>query len=232
MPVNIFYRLSCSFTEIGTKIENSPVYANLTMASSRYEKIVLAFATLAESNRCSGTLFQILSEKEDQYYTLRLVDRNSLEFKFRLVTSQSPVTVKIDVQSINFCDTTRHIVNIERTSDDEIRYRVDGRKYVVKDEYKQQTDIFFVKPYKYYVGNTKAENDAFFGCISGAKFHLFTAQGEKKTVEPIKQGILNSNTSRKFIALYLLGTIYPTNTLPRILRRVQYSLAQKITSKC
>lgn len=193
------------------------MYANLTIAASRYEKIVLAFATLPESDRCSGTLFEVLSEKEDQYYRLRVVDRNSLEFEFRLVSSLPEVTVKIDVQSINFCDTTRHIVNIERTSDDKIKYRVDGRKVVVKEEYKQQTNILFTKPYNYYVGNTKAESDPFFGCISGAKFHMFTEQGIMKTVKPIRHGIRSSNMSRKFIVFYfILGTIYLTNTLPHI----------------
>lgn len=192
----------CSFPETGTKIENAPVYANLTMASSRYEKIVLAFATTADSDRCSGTLFQVKNEKGDQHYKLKLVDRDSLEFVFRLFPSLPDVTVKINVESINFCDSTRHIINIERTNDDRIIYSVDGRKSVEKDDHKKEIAADFLKPYNYYVGNTEEEDDVFIGCISGVKFHLFTAQGQMKTVEPIAQGIRNSNSSGKFIVFF------------------------------
>ena len=196
----------CTFSETGTKIENEPVCANLTMASSEYEKIVLAFATTADSDRCSGTLFQVKNEKGDQHYKLRLVDRDSLEFVFRLFPRLPDVTVKINVQSINFCDSTRHIVNIERTKDKRIIYSVDGRKSVEKDYEKEIADEF-LKPYKYCVGNTEEKDGVFIGCISGAKFHLFTAQGEMKTVEPIAQGIRNSNSSGKFI-VFLPSTIH------------------------
>ena len=195
-----------SFVEIGTTISNAPVIANLTMAASVSEKIVLAFSTNVASGGCSGTLFQVLNEAETQYYQLTLVDKDSLKFEFRLLTGQVPVIVPINVQNLDFCDTTRHIVNIERTADHKITYRIDGRK-VVEKEYRIKAYSLFVKPYNYYVGNTKAEDDPFVGCISGAKFHLFTTKGQMMTVEPIKVGVRSSNSSCKlsFCCKFFLG---------------------------
>ena len=165
------------------------------MASSRYEKIVLAFSTDAKSG-CTGTIFHVVNEADNQYYKLRMQDRDSLRFEFKLLPLQPAVEVRIDVTNINLCDTTRHIVNIERTFDNKIKYRIDGRK-VVEKEYRIKADALFLKPYNYYVGNTKADDDAFVGCISGAKFHLFTLNGNMMSVEPIKVGV-RSNSSCKY----------------------------------
>ena len=179
------------------------------MASSKYEKIVLAFSKDADNdNECKGTLFEVLNEKEDQYYKLVLKDRDSLVFDFKLQSTLDARTVNIDPGHIDFCDTTRHIVNIERTAEGNIKYRVDGRK-VVEKKFESSSDTLpmFVKPYNYYIGNTKAKDDSFDGCISGAKFHLFTFDGVMKTVEPIAQGIRNSNTSCKLAFSYISTTV-------------------------
>lgn len=173
------------------------------MALSRYEKMVLAFSTKADDTQtCSGTLFQILSQDEKQYYKLRLIDRNSLEFVFRLRTEQPEVVHKIDASNIDFCDSSRHIVNIERTVNNKILHRIDGRKIAGRDYNLQLNDANFVKPYNYYVGNTKILDDPFVGCISGAKFHLFTAEDVMQTVEPIAQGIRSkTNSTCKYFAM-------------------------------
>ena len=173
------------------------MYANLTMAASEREQIVLAFSTNVETVRCSGTLFQVLNEAKNQYYKLTLVDSNSLKFEFKLLPQQDATTVDIDVKNVDFCDTTRHIVNIERTADRRITYRVDGRK-VVEQLFTIKAGNSFVKPYNYYIGNTEARDNLFVGCISGAKFHLFTAEGHMMSVEPIEVGVRSSNTSCKF----------------------------------
>ena len=165
------------------------------MASSRYEKIVLAFATVADSG-CTGTLFHVVNEADNQYYKLKMQDRDSLRFEFKLLPLQPAVEVRIDVTNINFCDKTRHIVNIERTFDNKIKYRIDGRK-VVEKKYEIKANAFFSKPYNYYIGNTKENDGAFVGCISGAKFHLFTSNGNMMSVEPIKVGV-RSNSSCKY----------------------------------
>jgi hypothetical protein len=189
------------------------------MASSKYEKIVLAFSTEAVYDRCHGTLFQILSEDEAQYYKLSVIDRNSLEFEFRLLPLQREEKLRIDVGNIDFCDRTRHIVNIERTvegsSESKIKYRIDGRKIVERD-YQLKAVAEFKKPYKYYVGNTKVQgtDDVFVGCISGAKFHLYAADGAMpETVEPIARVIRPSNGSREFITLYLSRSVHLSNLI-------------------
>lgn len=203
----------CSIVEIGARIKKSAIIANLTMASSKFEKIVLAFSTKSDVDSCSGTLFEVHNEVPDdkddkkQYYKLRLKDRNTLEFTFRLQQILAEVRLVIDVDSIDFCDSTRHIVNIERSVENsaknilgnKIKYRIDGRK-VIERTYQQAAAPEFIKPYHYYVGDSKEENDEFDGCISGAKFHLFSDflsnNGFMKTVEPIVVGIRSNDSSR------------------------------------
>ena len=170
------------------------------MASSRYEQIVLAFSTDLNS-RCSGTLFNVLSEDGSQYYKLMMKSRTSLEFEFKIRRSLPAENLKMDENSIDFCDNTRHIVNIERTIKNKILYRIDGRR-IVEVDYGDKLNDFFYKPYNFYVGKTKNVDDAFDGCLSGVKFHLFSSVGDMKTVQPIKQGIRSSNDSSEFVATY------------------------------
>lgn len=184
------------------KIDATPVaeFTNLTIPPSNTEKIVLAFSSDKLDGPCSGTLFQVLNNNGSQFYKLTLTSRRSLKFEFKLLSTLPEFSVNIDIDQIDLCDTTRHILNIERAKDDKdklINYRIDGRKIAMK---RFQLDVIqpLFKPYKFYVGNlgrTSAEK-AFNGCISGLKLHFFSEDGKMETVEPVRRAIETNNTSK------------------------------------
>lgn len=183
-----------TFVEIGASMSNwptNPVSANVTI-NSVSEKIVLAFSTAS----CSGTLFE-LRNNVGQYYRLRIRDENSLDFEFKLRPTPA-VVVAIDIDSINFCDTARHIVNIERTSNRLIKYMVDGRRQVIQSGYTNDANAAFnlIAVANFSLGRQYDGLLPFDGCISGAKFHFSDSNGVMKTVEPIVQ-VLNSNSTSK-----------------------------------
>ncbi|XP_046846012.1 EGF and laminin G domain-containing protein-like [Xenia sp. Carnegie-2017] len=187
-----FYGTYCT-KEIGASMSNwptNPVSANVTI-NSVSEKIVLAFSTAS----CSGTLFE-LRNNVGQYYRLRIRDEDSLDFEFKLRATPA-VVVPINIDSINFCDTARHIVNIERTSNNRlIKYMVDGRRQVILSGYTNDANAAFnlMAVANFSLGRQYDGLLPFEGCISGAKFHFFASNGVMKTVEPIVQ-VLNSNSS-------------------------------------
>ena len=183
--------------EIGANFENSAIHSstvNFTTGQSQAEKMVLAFSTKPERT-CSGTLFEILSQDERQYYKLVLLRDNELEFEFKLVQTLDPIKIKISAPHVRFCDTSRHIVYIERNSTYFIKYQVD-RLAMVEQRYEQAAASVFDKPYYFYVGNNKIGNQQYHGCMSGVKFHLVMTSGVMKTVEPIREGTLSNDTGR------------------------------------
>lgn len=161
--------------------------------------MVLAFSTKPES-KCSGTLFEILSQNQKQYYKLVLISNTELQFEFKLVSIRDPVQIKISLKQfhIELCDTNRHTIYIERNSTKWIKYKIDGRPMVELIKYKDDATGYFERPFFFYVGNNKRSSQSqldsqFSGCISGAKFHLSLGSGIK-TVEPIMENLATNAT--------------------------------------